>query len=171
MHSLNLQLSLPSLPLHLFLPKSQDDVGVSQQGLLRGFPTTTSPCSHTDLAQCQAKSLASLSATSPKPATESDHNSPGSRCLSENTGEIGTKKPENAGCTQRPQKPGRGGKISPPQQTTDLSASAEGMKVAVGLLFLIRYGICSLLSKQNNAITVMGWGRLKYPKPTSGGFP
>lgn len=103
MHSLNLQLSLPSLPLHLFLPKSQDDVGVSQQGLLRGFPTTTSPCSHTDLAQCQAKSLASLSATSPKPAMESDHNSPGSRCLSENTGEIGTKKPENAGCTQRPQ--------------------------------------------------------------------
>lgn len=53
----------------------------------------------------------------------------------------------------------------PPQQTTDLSASAEGLKVAVGLLFLIRYGICSLLSKQNNSTTVTGWGRLKYLKP------
>lgn len=27
----------------------------------------------------------------------------------------------------------------PPQQTPDLSASAEGMKVAVGLLLLIQY--------------------------------
>lgn len=60
--------------------------------------------------------------------------------------------------------------IPPPQQTTDLSTSAEGLKVAVGLLFLIQYGICSLLSKQNNSITMTGWGRLKYPKSTSGGW-
>lgn len=125
-HSLNPQLSLPLLPLHLFLPKSQDDVGVLQQGGLQGFPSTTSPCSHTDLAQCQAKSLTSLPATSPEPAVESDHNSPGSRCLPENTGEMGMKKQKTLGAHKDNKAPEtrERWKIPPPQQTTELSTSA-----------------------------------------------
>lgn len=88
MHSLTTQLSLPSIPFHLFLPKSWDDVGVWQQGAAPGVPQHHPTLPHTDLAQCHPKSLTSLSATSPKPAVEYDHNSPGSRCLPENMGEM-----------------------------------------------------------------------------------
>lgn len=88
MHSLTTQLSLPSIPFHLFLPKSWDDVGVWQQGAAPGVPQHHPTLPHTDLAQRHAKSLTSLSATSPKPAVEYDHNSPGSRCLPENMGEM-----------------------------------------------------------------------------------
>lgn len=56
----------------------------------------------------------------------------------------------------------------PPRQTTDLSGSAAGTEVAVGLLLLIRYGICSLPSKGVNLITVSGWGELKYPQTQPG---
>lgn len=62
-------------------------------------------------------------------------------------------------------------KIPPPWQITDLSVSAEGMKVAVGLLVPIRYQICCLLSKGINLITVPGCRGLKYPNPPRGQIP